>query len=220
MAEILPQIHLVEGGDLTPDSSKFYLIQEASGGWTLVDTGVPGSDSALLAYLKKVGSSPKEIRSILITHLHNDHTGCLKRLKEVTGAKTYAHWLEAAFIAGHPKYDGPGMPPSNPLEVDVKFKDGDQLPVGGGLVAYHTPGHTPGHTSFYAPHRKVLFCGDLFFGLPKLALTVPDFTHHTLSAQVSARRISELPLDAILGSHGGPFLQGAGAELKALVRRF
>jgi glyoxylase-like metal-dependent hydrolase (beta-lactamase superfamily II) len=221
MPEILPGIHQVEGVDPSPDfTTHVYLVREPTGGYTLIDTGVPGSEGAIVAYLKKIGSSPKEVSTILITHLHNDHTGSLKRLKGLTNAKVYAHWLEAAWIAGRPKYDGPGSPPSSPMEVDVRIKDGDPIPVAGGLVAYHTPGHTPGHTAYYSPARKLVFSGDLFFGLPKLGLTVPDFTHHMQSAQISARRLTEIPIDSILSYHGGPFLHGAGAELQALVKTF
>ena len=221
MTEILPGIHLVEGVDPAPDfSTHVYLVRSAPTAWTLVDTGLPSAEGPLLAYLAKVGVDPKQIRTILITHLHNDHTGSLRRLQGVTGATVYAHWLEAAFIAGRPPYDGPGVKPEFPTEVSVKLKDGDPIPDAGGAVAYHTPGHTPGHTSYYLPDRRLLFSGDLFFGLPQLALTIPQYTHHTLSAQISARRMSELPIESILSYHGGPFLKGAGRDLAALVRSF
>jgi glyoxylase-like metal-dependent hydrolase (beta-lactamase superfamily II) len=221
MAEILPGIHQVEGVDPSPQfTTHVYLLPERNGQFTLIDTGLPSAEAPIAAYLKKIGSSVNAVSSIVLTHLHNDHTGSVRRLKELTHAKVYAHWLEAAFIAGHPPYDGPGSPPEHPVEVDVKLKDGDTLEVGGGMVAYHTPGHTPGHTSYYLPKSKVLFSGDLFFGVPKLALSAPEYTHHTLSAQVSARRVAELPIESILNHHGGPFPRAAGAELAHLLRTF
>jgi glyoxylase-like metal-dependent hydrolase (beta-lactamase superfamily II) len=221
MAEILPGVHMVEGVDPSPDfSTHVYLVKDTGSRWALIDTGIPGSDKAILAYLKKIEVAPSSVTSILVTHLHNDHTGNLKRLKEATGATTYAHWLESAWIAGHPKYDGPGVAPEHPTQVDVKIRDESNLDIAGGVIAYHTPGHTPGHTVYYLPARKALFSGDLFFGAPKLSLTVPQFTQHMQSAQISARRIAELGPDAILSYHGGPFLKGAHQELNALVSRF
>ncbi len=221
MGEILPGLHQVEGVDPSPDfSTHVYLLKDAGDTWTLIDTGIPGVDGALVAYLKKIKVAPEQVTNILVTHLHNDHTGNLAKMKQVTGAKTYAHWLEAAFIAAKPKYDGPGSPPAHPTEVDVKLIDGQKLPIAGGVVVYHTPGHTPGHTAYYLPERKLLFSGDLFFGAPHLTLTTPDYTLHTLSAQVSARRVSELGPEAILSYHGGPFLKGAHKELAALVAKF
>jgi glyoxylase-like metal-dependent hydrolase (beta-lactamase superfamily II) len=221
MTEILPGVHTIDGINPSPDfTTHVYLVREKSGEWTLIDSGLPGSDKAILAELGRLGGNPKQIRNILVTHLHNDHTGSLVRLKAETGAKIHAHWLEAAFIAAHPKYDGPGVPPAHPIQVDAMLKDGDRLDLMGGVVAYHTPGHTPGHTSYYLPERRILFSGDLFFGMPEMALTVPDYTHHTLSAQVSARRVSELSIESVLSYHGGPFPKGAGAQLKALVAKF
>ena len=170
MAEILPGVHLVEGVDPAPDfTTHVYLLRDQGASWTLIDTGLPGAHAAVLAYLAKIHVEPTAVHRILLTHLHRDHTGSLKALAAQTHARTFAHWLEAAFIADDPKYDGPGSPPAEGFVVDERLKDGDSVDAAGGLIAYHTPGHTPGHTSYYLPDRRLLFSGDLFFGLPQLA---------------------------------------------------
>ncbi|MCI4346371.1 MAG: MBL fold metallo-hydrolase [Thermoplasmata archaeon] len=221
MSEILPGVHLVEGVDPSPDfTTHVFLLKNKGPGFTLVDTGLPGKDTAILAYLAKLKAKPTDVKTVLLTHLHKDHTGNLRRILAATKAKSYAHWLEAAFIARNPPYDGPGTPPDESVEVDVQLKDGDSVNAGEGLVAYHTPGHTPGHTAYFEPTRRLLFSGDLFFGVPALTLTLPDYTHHTGSAQISARRMLGLNPEALLTYHGGPFLTKAGPELRALVDRF
>lgn len=221
MAEILPGIHRVEGVDPSPDfTTHVWLIRDTPSTWALVDTGMPGTHPAILSYLAKQKIAPESVKKILITHLHRDHVGSLAAMAKATRARTFAHWIETAYIAGDPKYDGPGMPPAEPFVVDERIKDGDQLDIAGGLVAYHTPGHTPGSTSYYLPARKVLFCGDLFMGMPDLAMTHKDYTHHMPTAQISARRVSGLDIDAILNHHGGPWPKGAGAALKSLVQKF
>ncbi|MGI0131633.1 MAG: MBL fold metallo-hydrolase [Thermoplasmata archaeon] len=222
MAEILPGIHQVEGVDPSPDfTTHVYLAQDPGGTYTLIDTGLPGSDVTIAAYLKKQGIAPTRVRRILITHLHRDHTGGLRRMIEITRARTFAHWIEADFIAGRPTYDGPGMPPLEPVEIDERLKDGDTVDAAGGLVAYHTPGHTPGHTSFYHPERHLLFSGDLFFGQgTSLILTTPEFTHHTGTAQISARHVGHLPVVAVLSYHGGPFLTNGSQKIRDLVAKF
>lgn len=215
MSEILPGIHLIDG---LP--SHAYLVRDGpkSTTWTLVDTSFPGTAGVIEEYLRSHGIAPGSVRSIVLTHLHKDHTGNLQHLAGLTGASTYGHWIEAAYIGMHPKYDGPGMPPDEPFEIAHRFKDGDRIDAGGGLVAYHTPGHTPGHTAYYLPDRKVLFAGDLLFGHgAKLLLTTPEYTHHTLTAQISARRIAELPIESVLTHHGGPYPSGGGALLRELV---
>jgi glyoxylase-like metal-dependent hydrolase (beta-lactamase superfamily II) len=220
MAEILPGVHQVEGVDPSPDfSTHVYLVKDTGSTWTLIDCGLPGSETAIAAYLKKHGIAPTSVTKILLTHLHRDHTGAVHALADLTKAKTFAHWLEAAFIQCDPPYDGPGVPPAAPYTVSEKLRDGDTIDAAGGLVVYHTPGHTPGHTAYYQPERKILFSGDLFFGDEgKLILTVPDYTHHTPSAIVSARRVAALPVESVMSYHGGPFLKGAGPLLHGLVR--
>jgi glyoxylase-like metal-dependent hydrolase (beta-lactamase superfamily II) len=222
MTEVLPGIHQIDGGEPSPDFGyNIYLVKDKGDSWMLLDTGTPGSAVRIEAYLKKMGVAPTKIRSIFLTHLHRDHTGSLRDMITKTHAKTYSHWLEAAFIANDPPYDGPGVPPAESVDVDEKFKDGDRFDVAGGMVAYHTPGHTPGHTSYYLPDRKILFAGDLFFsgGGEELALTPKEYTLHGLSAQVSARRVAGLAITSLLPYHCGPYLTDGTAKVKALVKR-
>lgn len=220
MAEILPGVHMVEGIDPSPDfTTHVYLVKDKGASYTLIDCGLPGSDEAIAAYLARQKIAPNAIKRILITHLHRDHTGGLKRMIERTKARTFAHWIEAAYIAGDPPYDGPGTPPAEPVRIDEPFKDGDAIDAAGGLIAYHTPGHTPGHTSFYQPERKLLFSGDLFFVEGATAtLTPPAFTHHIPTAKISARRVAHLAVDSLLTYHGGPILQQGGAAIRKVAQ--
>jgi glyoxylase-like metal-dependent hydrolase (beta-lactamase superfamily II) len=222
MTEILPGIHQVDNVDPSPDfMTHVYLMKDKGNSWTLIDTGLPGTAPKIEAYVKQHHLSLTDIKSIFITHLHRDHVGSLKEMISKTHAKTYSHWIEAAYIAMDPPYDGPGTPPAEPVQIDEKFKDGDRFDHAGGMVAYHTPGHTPGHTSFFLPDRKILFAGDLFFsgGGDKLALTPKEYTLHTLTAQVSAQRVAGLSITSLLPYHAGPFLTDGSAKVKDLVQR-
>lgn len=221
MPEILPGVHLVEGVDPSPDfSTHVYLVKDKGASWTLIDTGLPGASTAILAYFAKVKVEPTSVKKILITHLHRDHVGSLKAMAEKTRARVFAHWIEAAYIAMDPKYDGPGTPPAEPFTVDETFKDGDPIDAAGGLIAYHTPGHTPGHASFYQPESKVLFSGDLFFGdRERIVLTPPEYTFHTPTAKISARRMARLSVDSLMTYHGGPVLKNGGGAVRALTQK-
>ena len=218
MPELLPGVHLVDG---VGEGTHVYLVKDKGDSWVLIDSGLPGSETPTAAYLKSIGVAPTSVRKILVTHLHKDHTGALRKTIALTKARTYAHWLESDFIAMKPEYDGPGMPPVEPVTIDEKVKDGDELDIAGGVVVYHTPGHTPGHVAYYLPSRKILFSGDLFFGADHgIMLTTKEYTHHTLSAQISARRIAPLAVDSLMSYHGGPFLKDGGAKVRALVAGF
>ena len=216
MGEILPGVHLVD--TIAPESTHVFLLKDKGSTWTLIDTGVPGNDAAILTYLARHKIEPTSIKKILVTHLHLDHTGNLGKLAKVTRARTFAHWVEAAYIAKHPVFEGPGTPPREPVTIDETLKDGDTVDAAGGLIAYHTPGHTPGHTAYYQPERKLLFSGDLFFSTETgLVLTLPAYTFHMPTATISARRMAQLSVDALLVNHGDPLLKGAGEKVRALT---
>jgi len=217
MPEILPGIHQVDGVDPSPDfSTHVYLVKDRGSTWTLIDTGLPGAHAAIERYMAQQKIDPTSVKKILLTHLHRDHVGSLKPMANRTHAKTYAHWIEAAYIACDPPYAGPGTPPAEPFSVDETFKDGDTIDAAGGLIAYHTPGHTPGHTSYYQPERKLLFSGDLFFvNGEKVSLTPDEYTHHPTTALISARRMNQLSVDSLLSYHGGPILKNGGKAMRA-----
>jgi glyoxylase-like metal-dependent hydrolase (beta-lactamase superfamily II) len=216
MTEILPGVHLVDGVDPSPDfSTHVYLVKDKGSSWTLIDTGLPGAHVAIEKYLHAQRIEPSSIKKILITHLHRDHVGSLKPIAALTRARTFCHWIEAAYLAMDPAYDGPGTPPAEPFTVDETIKDGDAIDAAGGLLAYHTPGHTPGHTSFYQPERKLLFSGDLFFVEGrKVVLTTPEYSFHRPTALISARRVSQLSVDSLMSYHGGPILEKGGAAMR------
>jgi glyoxylase-like metal-dependent hydrolase (beta-lactamase superfamily II) len=166
---IVPNVHEVNLGFVNA-----FLIEEPSG-LTLIDTGIPGCDKKIIAYIKSIGKSEKDIKRILLTHSDPDHIGALAVLKKLSGAEVYASAAEAEGIAKgkstrQTKIKGfrgimrkimmSLMMRIKPVTVDKTLKNNDELPVLGGLVAIETFGHTPGHLSYYLKAHKLLFCGD------------------------------------------------------------
>lgn len=227
MSEILPGVHAIDGIDPSPDfTTNVLLLKDERGGtWTLLDTGLPkqpgydGGASIVERYCAKNSIPVSSIKRILLTHLHLDHTGSLADMAKKTGARIYAHWIEAAFIAKNPPYEGPGMPPREAVNVHEKFKDGDTVDAFDGLVAYHTPGHTPGHTSFYSPSRKILFAGDAVFNNGGVLVVSPkEYTFSGPLATISLRRLAELDVEAVVQYHGAPMLKGGKKHLADAAR--
>ena len=72
--EILPGIHVVPGSFWW----RVYLIEGDT--LALVDTGLPWNARGVLKYIGSIGRSAEELRLILMTHSHPDHTtGALAR---------------------------------------------------------------------------------------------------------------------------------------------
>ncbi len=90
-----------------------------------------------------------QLKQILVTHHHADHTGGIDALREATGAAVYGPASERIPKPYLPLVEGDKL---NALGVDFKVLD--------------VPGHTAGHIAYYAPDvdgKPLLFCGDTLF---------------------------------------------------------
>ncbi len=140
----------------------------------LIDTGLVGEMPRLTRILRETGLDWPDIKAILLTHGHLDHTGNLARLKELTGAPVLAHPLEQRHIDGTFPYTGPsrlcgfmeavgrGLFRYRTVSIDQSLVPDVELPYWGGLRVLHLPGHTEGHCGFYSERFNLLFSGDLF----------------------------------------------------------
>jgi glyoxylase-like metal-dependent hydrolase (beta-lactamase superfamily II) len=123
----------------------------------------PGDDgNAILDIVKKSGLS---IDLIIATHMHPDHIGALKMLKEQTGAQFGVHEDEwggvvntISQIVGGAMVGSPGRPP----QPEKLLKDGDTIDIDDlHFKIIHTPGHSPGGICLYG--HGILFSGDTLF---------------------------------------------------------
>ena len=49
----------------------------------------------------------KDIKRIILTHLHIDHAQAANEIRNRTDAKIYSHWIEAGYLAHNPRCPGP-----------------------------------------------------------------------------------------------------------------
>ncbi|MBI1879297.1 MAG: MBL fold metallo-hydrolase [Chloroflexi bacterium] len=79
-------------------SANAYLVP-AQSGYVLIDTGDPGLTFLLFRALTRHQISPRDIRLIILTHIHYDHIGGLWAIQAASGAEVMVHEIEAADLA-------------------------------------------------------------------------------------------------------------------------
>ena len=206
-----------------------YLLVEDDG-LTLVDAALPGCAGRILRYVEQLGRRPSEIRYILLTHAHPDHTGSISALLKRCDARVLAHAGDVRVGRdGRRRLHYPGQVLSLPGPfpfVGRKYahelvEDGSQLPLLGGLRVLHTPGHTPGSISLYLEKLGVLLSGDIFISDGRrFTRPVPFPGTDWRAYRVSAERLAELDFQVACVGHGMPIASGAAARAREMLDDF
>ncbi|MET3254327.1 glyoxylase-like metal-dependent hydrolase (beta-lactamase superfamily II) [Bradyrhizobium japonicum] len=132
------------------DGIAVYVIK-TSQGLILMDTAMPQSTGMIKDNIAKLGFKVADIKLILNTHAHLDHTGGFAEIKKETGAQLVAGerdkpLLEGGYYPGDEKNEDLAFPA---VKVDRAVKEGDRVTLGDTtLTAHPTPGHSPGCTSW------------------------------------------------------------------------
>ena len=206
----------------SPSAVASLYIVEHRGVLSLVDTGSDGCARRVLRALREIGRRPADVRQIVLTHCHGDHTGEARRLASITEAAVVAGEEDAEVIEGAAPYPAPKDPISRRLFR--RFERFDRLPVarriGGeeeldrGLLAIPSPGHTLGHIAVFAPEESALFVGDAVWHLGPLRPSWKRFTVDRRQNADSIRRLAAVGADRVLLGHG-PAVSGERLRLLA-----
>jgi metallo-beta-lactamase class B len=178
----------------------------------LTDGGLPESAPFIEKNIQALGFKLSDVKYLLNSHAHFDHSGGLAKLKADTGAKFVASTGDAPFLeSGHIPYGPSSLIDTAPVKVDRKVKDGDTLTLGGvTLTAHVMPGHTKGCTTWTMPlveagvtHKVMFFCSISVAGNPiagKLAYPAIVSDYRT-----SFARLKKMDADIFLAPHGAQF---------------
>ena len=140
-------IKLMQVGEI---GTNCYLLEDGdTRSAAIIDPG--GEARGILGQAKADGV---QVKAILLTHSHYDHTGAVRELREaLPGVPVYLHPADAAQL-------GTAVMP--PIGETRPYQEGDTVPVGNLTVqVLHTPGHTPGGVTLRV--EDVLFTGDTLF---------------------------------------------------------
>ena len=234
--EIVPGLHRILKG-----YSNAYAIEDKDG-LTLIDTGPPQRAPRVAARLRELDRSIADVRTILITHHHSDHTGSLNDMVRLTGATVYVHQADAPVVRGTRPPPGPNRAKvagrtlgplimklkssrADPAGVDHELVEGQELDVAGGIRVLHTPGHTAGQTSFlWNPHGGVLIAGDAAGArgnrvAPPVGVMFGMFTEDIDEAKRSFRRLADLEFEVAVFGHGNPITERASEVFRGALQR-
>lgn len=217
--EISRDVFQVGGQGLTAaQDAAVYLITVGTEA-ALVDAGCGRATDLLLANIEAAGIAQSDIRYLLLTHCHFDHTGGAAELRRRLGCVTVAHELDAGFIeAGDAEVSAASWYGSRltPCPIDRKLSGPRaSLPLGTtSIEALHIPGHSPGSLAylFEADGQRILFGQDVHGPL------AAELRSNAADYQDSLQTLLALRADILCEGHYGIFR--GRQEVADFIERF
>lgn len=165
-------------------------------GLVLIDTGNADTATMIVDSIFRLGFDPRDIKYILSTHWHNDHTACQKFFHHFYGAKTTIGRPDVDYVQGGYIF--------NP---DLIVDDGDKIALGDKVFEFvHTPGHTKGTMSIFfevkdgdKTYRVGMFGGAGANTLTKSAASYYEGATDDYLASID--KLLARPVDVFIGNH-------------------
>ena len=190
-------------------------------GLILIDTGPKGSKDLIFKGIQKIGKQPEDLKYIILTHAHHDHSGSLAAILEMVNVPVFTSALCAKMIR-----KGIAFEPSSkllgfllklltlfglirlqflfiqPIKSTIKIVcEGDFIPDKDGLQIINAPGHCAEQIAIFYPIKEaLLFAADTAeneSGLkPCFAYQSKKINHHTL------QKMDSFPFEIAVFGHG------------------
>jgi len=162
-------------------------------GLILIDTGYENILYLLVDSIYKLGFRPADVKYIVHTHKHWDHTQATKAMVDLSGAKTLIGRKDAEKVKEY-------------FTPDILITDGDTLSLGNTTISFlETPGHTEGTISLFfeteedgKSYRVGMFGGA---GANTLAKGKFDYDNCREDYKKSLDRLKKEKVDVFIGNH-------------------
>jgi len=184
-----------------PIQANCYIVgSRRAGQGVIID---PGAEAERISDVSR--EDGLDIKFIVITHVHTDHTGAAQKVREATGAEVCFHAEDAPLREGSKRWlSGTifGTAYDDPPPADRYLNDGDSIDIGGlHFTVLHTPGHSPGGICLLG--EGAVFTGDTLFhyGIGRYDLAGGSFTELMHSIRT---RLMVLPDETVVYPGHGP----------------
>jgi glyoxylase-like metal-dependent hydrolase (beta-lactamase superfamily II) len=231
--ELTPALHRI-GNDVVAA----YLVVTPEG-VTVIDAGLPGLHSELVAELASLGRSLSDVKGLVLTHGDGDHIGFAERLRRDHGVPVYIHAGDVSRAKGGPKPKNAKQPmklgamlgflayslrkggaKTTWLTEVVELHGGETLDLPGSPQIIAMPGHSEGSVAVFVPSVDAVFVGDAL--TTRHVLTGREgpapapFTDEPAQAIASLRALLATDATWVLPGHGAPWSGGVAAAVAAV----
>jgi metallo-beta-lactamase class B len=183
-------------------------------GHVLIDGALPQSAPLIARHVKQLGFRIEDVKLILNSHTHYDHSGGIAELQQLSGAKVIASDIAAkALRTGKVDRNDPQFEIIKPSPgVGNVAALGARKSVSVGklqLQVIHTPGHTPGGTSWTWKSCEGDRCLNVVYGDSLNAVSDDSFRYSGDDRYPNARAditssiaaIAATPCDILISAH-------------------
>ncbi len=199
--------------------SSLFLV-EKDGSFLLLDAGCSCDFKRIKLFLERKGKDLKDLKLVVVTHMHPDHSGAVKYFKKngipVASTEGAYRWyrgiggflqhkidtLLAQFSARRKQNI---LEPVNYKRIfypDFILKNGDTLPYFEDWKVIFTPGHTLYDIVLYNEKEGILYLADLILKIDeKFVLPFPIIFPQLMGKSLD--KIKEYKFDTLLFAHGG-----------------
>lgn len=185
-------------------------------GHILLDTGFDETVPLIQRSVEALGFKISDIKFILGSHAHADHTGGHAALQRLTGAQIVSSAADAELLARGGTDDFSPFPKDlmryPPAKAERIVRDGDTIALGGvTLTAHLTPGHTRGATTWTmdvndgGTIRRMVFFSSISIVASTSLVQRPAYAGIVEDYRASLAKLKALPCDIWFSPHGAQF---------------